>query len=179
MLAYTVSIANHLVGARLSPEPPSLLTPVTWHSRAWPQHCDHMRHINNARYFLLMDYGRTRYFAENRLLKPMYQGGFTSLAAGSAITYRRSIDMMSPFTLTTRVAHYDDDWCIFEHTFSAPGVGDAVRSHIRLRLLRNGQRCSLADLMEYVGKSEPSPNSPEALAAFDQYSAAIVPELGK
>lgn len=176
MLIYTLEVAS-VIGRGLLHQSESPLDSVALRSRAWPHHCDYLLHINNAEYLKLMDYGRTKYFAQNRLLRPMLRDGFDSLVAGTAITYMRSIDIFEPYTLHTSVHYYDDDWLFFEQTFENKNDEAAVRAIVRVRLRKSGEAVSFATLARTAGHSVPAMARTEDVRRFESYTDVAIENM--
>ena len=85
--------------------------------RVWPQDIDFNLHLNNARFLSFMDYGRVHLMAANGILTPALKAGWTPLVGSLSITYRRSLALLEPFTLTTRTLCWDDKWFYMEQIF--------------------------------------------------------------
>lgn len=176
MLIYSLEVAA-VIGRGFLQSSESPLDPVALRSRAWPHHCDYLLHINNAAYLKLMDYGRTMYFAQNRLLQPMLRDGFGSLVAGTSITYMRSIDIFEPYTLHTRVHYYDDDWLFFEQTFEDKSHKAAVRAIVRVRLRKDDVGVSFSELARAAGHEIPSMKVTEDVRQFESYTGVAIENM--
>jgi len=81
------------------------------------QDIDFNLHLNNARYLSFMDYGRVHLMAATGILTPMLLEKWTPLVGSVSITYRRSLDLFQPFTLSTRVLCWDEKWFYMEQVF--------------------------------------------------------------
>ena len=115
---------------------PDLLAPVRQNLRAWPWLCDALGHINNARYLDLLSYGRAAWLADSGLLRPLLFNRYSFIVAGINAVYRRPIPRMTPFSLETRVAGFDDKWAYYEQTFH---LDHDQRGKIAARFLTCGQ----------------------------------------
>jgi acyl-CoA thioesterase FadM len=89
--------------------------------RVWPQDIDFNLHLNNARYLSFMDYGRVHLSAAIGILTPALKGGWIPLVGSLSITYRRSLTLFAPFTLTTRTLCWDEKWFYMEQVFRLSG----------------------------------------------------------
>lgn len=81
------------------------------------QDIDFNLHLNNARYLSFMDYGRVHLTAATGILTPMLQEKWVPLVGSVSITYRRSLGLFAPFTLSTRVLCWDEKWFYMEQVF--------------------------------------------------------------
>src|ERR1700761_5365267 len=87
--------------------------------RVWPQDIDFNLHLNNARYLSFMDYGRVHLMAATGILTPAIQQRWAPLVGSISVTYRRSLGLFAPFTLTTRLLCWDEKWLYMEQVFEA------------------------------------------------------------
>lgn len=142
------------------------LAPYVLEGRAWPWLCDYQRHINNARYLDLMDYGRTQFFLRAGLLKALATNGWGGVVASTQITYRRSIDLMQRYRLETRLVFWDDRWYIHEHIFYLEDGTVAVHAFIRSMLRGKDGAVNLSRVFEAAGLSPETPTQSDALAQF-------------
>ena len=85
--------------------------------RVWPQDIDFNLHLNNARYLSFMDYGRIHLSAATGILAPVLKERWIPLVGSLSITYRRSLALFAPFTLTTRTLCWDEKWFYMEQVF--------------------------------------------------------------
>jgi acyl-CoA thioesterase FadM len=85
--------------------------------RVWPQDIDFNLHLNNARYLSFMDYGRIHLSAATGILTHVLKERWMPLVGSLSITYRRSLALFAPFTLTTRTLCWDEKWVYMEQVF--------------------------------------------------------------
>ena len=114
--------------------------------RAWPWLCDYQRHINNARYLEIMDYGRTQFFLRAGLVPTLAKHGIGGVTAATQIIYRRPIDFMQTYRLETRLVGWDERWYLHEqHFLLADG---RVAAHAFIRSMLSDKKGTVS--MEYV-----------------------------
>ena len=94
--------------------------------RVWPQDIDFNLHLNNARYLSFMDYGRVHLMAATGILTPAIRQRWAPLVGSVSITYRRSLGLFAPFTLSTRLLCWDEKWLYMEQVFKAEGGLSAI-----------------------------------------------------
>lgn len=177
MLSYTAKIAafslRELLKPRLAPTDAAIME-----GRAWPWLCDYMLHINNAEYLALMDYGRTQYFVRLGLLRPMKNQGFSGVVAGTQITYRRSIDLLRPYRMETRLLYFDERWYYHEQTIYNERDELAVRAIVRCMLRDRTGPVSFGRILAAAGHPVPELQRPPLVDAFDasaQHALQLVP----
>jgi acyl-CoA thioesterase FadM len=85
--------------------------------RVWPWDCDYNMHINNGRYFTLMDLGRFDLLVRMGLGREMWKENWTPLLSGSKIIYRREVRLWQKFDLTTRLVAWEGSYFVMEQRF--------------------------------------------------------------
>ncbi len=173
MLGYTARMVAF--GLReLAREPAELLDEVRIESRAWPRYCDNNRHINNAQYFVLMDYGRNAWYTRTRLLDVILRERCSFIAAGATIAYRRPVDLMQTFSLATTLEYFDEDWVFHAQTFRLADDSVAARALVRTRIRNSEGTISLPALLARHGRDVQSPPISEEVAAFTTSGRASI-----
>lgn len=123
-------------------------TTVSLPMRAWPWYCDNNRHINNGVYMTLMDFGRTAWIARLGMVPILLEQRVHFVVGAATMTYRRSIDLMEPFTLETRLHGYDERWFYVEQVFRLRDGKAAVRGLVRGMARRDGQAFPVSEVLE-------------------------------
>ncbi|HVE71745.1 MAG TPA: thioesterase family protein [Thermoanaerobaculia bacterium] len=102
---------------------------ATVYFRALPHDCDLNFHLNAGRYVSFMDIARVELIARMGILRRVLKRGWRPLVGGAKITYRRSVMPFERFSITSRVAAWDDKWFYIEHlvhksdgTLAATGI---------------------------------------------------------
>src|SRR5690554_1878505 len=139
--------------------------------RAWPWLCDYQRHINNARYLDLMDYGRTQFFLRSGLLKTLAKLNLGGVAAATQIVYRRPINLMESYRLETRLIGWDDRWYLHEHHFKLADGSIAAHAFVRSMLRGSAGAVNIGDVFADRGIQLEQPEWSEELEAFLRSSA--------
>jgi acyl-CoA thioesterase FadM len=123
--------------------------------------------MNNARYLSVMDYARIRLLARTRVLDHIVRARWKPMVGAVWVTYRRSLPLLSAFTLTSRLVCWDERWFYFEQIFAC-GQGQAAVGWVK-GVLRDAQ--GIVDpqrVIEGVASGTLSPQMPEAIAAWNQ-----------
>jgi len=138
--------------------------------RAWPRHCDANLHITNAKYLTFMDFGRAAWLASSGILIESVRRRIPFVVGGISITYRRSIDIMQPFSVHTRAAHVDERWITFVQTFTLGDGRTAARAVARGTFSGRAGTLDPRELASRVGCV--LPNNDLASAEVDAWMAS-------
>ena len=85
--------------------------------RVWPHDLDPSLHMNNGRYLTLMDLGRLDVLARSGLLRAAWRHGWTPIASGIQIRYRRELRLWQTFRIETRLVGWQTHLVIMEQRF--------------------------------------------------------------
>jgi acyl-CoA thioesterase FadM len=83
--------------------------------RVWPHDLDTSLHMNNGRYWTLMDLGRTDIMIRSRLWRPILKHGWVPVVSAGQIRFRREMRLFQPFTLETRILTWSEGHVVMEH----------------------------------------------------------------
>jgi acyl-CoA thioesterase FadM len=123
-------------------------------------------HLNNARYLSFMDYGRVHLTAATGILTPMLQERWAPLVGSLSITYRRSLALFAPFTLSTRVLCWDEKWFYMEQVFRSDQGLAAIAWVKGLFRARDGN-VPPQRIAAMIAPGATSPSVPEALERWN------------
>jgi acyl-CoA thioesterase FadM len=149
------------------PEQASMLT-----LRVWPTDLDVSLHMNNGRYLTIMDLGRVDLMLGSGLLKLLLKHGWTPIASGINIRYRRELRAFDQFTLETRLICWTDVTVVMEQTFRFAGGARhgqvAARAFVKAGLYdrRSKAFVTIAKLLSLLDVTAESPAVPPDVEAF-------------
>jgi acyl-CoA thioesterase FadM len=83
--------------------------------RVWPHDLDTSLHMNNGRYWTLMDLGRTDIMIRSGLWRPILKHGWVPVVGAGQIRFRRELRPFRFFTLETRILTWSDSHVVMEH----------------------------------------------------------------
>jgi acyl-CoA thioesterase FadM len=83
--------------------------------RVWPHDLDTSLHMNNGRYWTLMDLGRTDLMLGSGLWRSVLRQRWTPVVSAGQIRFRRELRPFQAFDLETRLAHWDEARFVIEH----------------------------------------------------------------
>lgn len=133
----------------------------------WPIDIDLNMHMNNARYLSVMDYARTHLLARTGLLEHIIRSRWQPLVGAVWVTYRRPLPLFSRFTLASRLICWDERWFYIEQIF-ANAKGQCAIGWVKGALRNKQETLNPQTAIDSVATGAPSPDMPEAIAAWNQ-----------
>ena len=125
--------------------------------RVWPGDLDLFLHMNNARYFSLMDLARTDIMIRSSLMAKLLKVGWYPVLAGEWIDFHKALKLWQSFYIETEIAGWDDRYVYLRQKFVAGGKV-AARATVSVRFLkRAGGGVSPAELLTLTGQQRSSP----------------------
>ena len=118
--------------------------------RVLPTDIDIAMHVNNGMYFSLMDLGRFDLMVRSGTWAKMRRRGWSPVAAGETITFRRSLQLWQRYTIETRIIGMDAKAIYFEQRMVVDGEIYA-RAYIATRLVSRGRPVSQEDITAEFG----------------------------
>ncbi|MDR7157381.1 acyl-CoA thioesterase [Arthrobacter sp. BE255] len=119
--------------------------------RVLPTDIDIAMHVNNGMYFSLMDLGRFDLMVRSGVWKRMRQRGWTPVAAGETIAFRKSLQLWQQYTIETRILGLDAKAIYFEQRMVSDGEIYA-RAYIATRLVSKGKPVSQDEILREFGQ---------------------------
>ncbi len=83
--------------------------------RVWPHDLDTSLHLNNGRYWTLMDLGRTDMMIRSGLWRPILRHRWVPVVGAGQIRFRRELKAFRSFTLETRILTWSESHVVMEH----------------------------------------------------------------
>lgn len=121
-----------------------------------PTDLDTNRHMNNGKFFSIMDIARTDLVVRSGVWAIMRQRGWYPVVVGETLSFRKSLNLWQRFTIESRVLGFDDKAVTVEQRFVVPDANgvDEIYAHgfVRARFLKkSGGTVSNAELVEAIG----------------------------
>jgi acyl-CoA thioesterase FadM len=82
--------------------------------RVWPHDLDTSLHMNNGRYWTLMDLGRIDLVIRSGLLGPVLRNRWTPVASAGTIRFRRELRLFQAFDIETRLIFWNETRFVME-----------------------------------------------------------------
>lgn len=146
--------------------------------RVWLLDLDTSLHMNNGRYWSLMDLGRTDLMLRGGLWRAWLKHGWTPVISAGKIRFRRELRPFKPFVLETRVLCWAETWLVIEHRLVSKGAkGQDITNAVAL--VRAGlydrkakEFVAIQRMMDEMGVTATSPApSPEVQAFLEAEDA--------
>jgi acyl-CoA thioesterase FadM len=140
--------------------------------RVWPHDLDTSLHMNNGRYWTLMDLGRTDIMIRSGLWRPILKHGWVPVVGAGQIRFRRELRPFRAFALETRILTWSDTHVVMEHRLvSSSKDGSPILNAIALVRAglydrRNRSFVSMPRLLEEVGVRAEAPAAAPEVEAF-------------
>ncbi len=144
-----------------------LLQPTRKRFIVWPPDLDVLLHVNNGVYLSMLDVARVDLLLRSGTASQLRRNGFYPVVAAETIRFRRSLKLFQVFEVETAIIGWDDKAFIIQHRFLRREelVAEAI---VRSRILRrSGGTVSSRELLDLVGRSEPSPALPAWIEAWN------------
>ena len=138
--------------------------------RVLPTDIDIAMHVNNGMYFSLMDLGRFDLMVRSGTWQKMRRRGWTPVAAGETIAFRRSLQLWQRYTIETRIIGLDAKAIYFEQRMVVEGEIYA-RAYIATRLVSKGGPVSQAEILAEFGQPPAGLELPEWIHGWRQDTA--------
>jgi acyl-CoA thioesterase FadM len=145
----------------------SMLAETTLRMRVLPNDLDINMHMNNGRYFTIMDLGRFDLVLRTGLMRMMMDEKSVPILGSAKIRYRLPLMPFEPFDLVTRIVGWDDKWAYIEQKFIKV-TGEKTGAVAAIAILKgsfysNKTKTTVPtkDLLHLLGHDEPSPPLPE------------------
>jgi acyl-CoA thioesterase FadM len=140
--------------------------------RVMPHDLDTSLHMNNGRYWTLMDLGRTDLMLRTGLWRAVLKNGWIPVVSAGKIRFRRELRLWRAFQLTTRIICWSDAWVVMEHRLVSTREGGEevvnAAAYVRAGIYDRKARSfvPIRRLMAEMGIMVESPPPPEDVAAF-------------
>jgi acyl-CoA thioesterase FadM len=174
-----------IIIAAFTRSPLDLLDTSVVKMRVWPNDLDLNLHMNNGRYFTVMDLGRIDLMIRTGVARWMWRQRWTPVVGSETIRFKRSLKPFQPYLLKTRVLCWDERWVFLEQRFETLG-GELVALGI-VKAVLTAQRRTMRpkEALKIIGMLRRSPAMPPAVKAWalaeewmaEPRSAAVPPEL--
>lgn len=140
--------------------------------RVWPHDLDTSLHLNNGRYWTLMDLGRTDIMIRSGLWRPILRNGWVPVVSAGQIRFRRELKPFQAFTLETRIVTWFEGQVVMEHRLiSRARDGSPVLNAIALVRAGLYDRkakgfVAMGSLLREFGIDATPPEAPAEVEAF-------------
>ncbi len=143
-----------------------ILGPCTTPFRVMPGDLDILMHMNNGRYFSLMDVARVDLMARSGFWSQLQKLGWYPVVVHETMSFYRSLKLGQRFNVQTQVISWDAKHILVQQDFYSAGAhvaGGLVKARF---LKKSGGAVAVADLLALGNVDQPSPNLPDWAASW-------------
>lgn len=140
--------------------------------RVWFHDLDTSLHMNNGRYWSLMDLGRTDLMLRTGLWRVVLRERWVPVVNSGMIRFRRELRLFRPFRIETAILCWTESWLVMQHRVVSRGR-DGSEIVAAVALVRAGlydrnakSFVPIARLMGEMGLGVESPPESPEVAAF-------------
>jgi acyl-CoA thioesterase FadM len=134
--------------------------------RVWLNDLDVLLHMNNGRYFTILDLARVDLMVRSGLWRQLKTLGWYPVVTLETMRFHRSLELGNRYDVQTRVIGWDDKHIFIEQGFLRDDAQVAL-AVVRARFLkRSGGVVTTAELLQLSGVTQPSPALPEWVARW-------------
>lgn len=140
--------------------PVSILGPCHTPFRCLPTDLDVLRHMNNGKYFSLMDLARVDLMNRANLAKKISSKGWYPVVVAETIRFRKSLELFDAFEIETSVIGWDEKAFLLEQKFMRKKtcIAEAI---VRARFLKKtGGSVSPEEILHLINYQKSSPHLP-------------------
>jgi acyl-CoA thioesterase FadM len=133
-----------------------------------PPDLDVLLHVNNGVYLTMLDVARVDLLLRSGVARTLWRNGLYPVVAAETIRFRRSLKLFQTFEVETAVIGWDDKAFILQHRFLR-GEELVAEAIVRSRFLRRrGGSVGSREILELLGRTEPSPPLPPWVEAWNR-----------
>ncbi|WP_115779489.1 thioesterase family protein [Paraburkholderia caffeinilytica] len=141
--------------------------------RVWLNDLDVLRHMNNGRYFTILDLARVDLMMRSGLWRQLKARGWYPVVTLETMRFHRSLELGDRYNVRTRVIGWDEKHIFIEQGFVRDDVQVAL-SVVRARFLkRSGGVVTTAELLQLSEITQPSPELPEWVASWSEAEGGL------
>lgn len=120
---------------------------------------DIFMHLNNGKYFSIMDLGRLDMMVRSGAWQAMRDRGWTGVVSAETISFRKSLKLWQRYSLETKICGIDERTVFFEHRLVVDGE-IYTRAYVATRVISDSGPLTRDDLIEAFGVPENAPELP-------------------
>ena len=141
------------------------------HFRVWPHDLDSSLHMNNGRYFGIMDLGRLDLIFRSGLWRAVLRHRWIPVLDAAIVRFRRELRPFQAFRLETRVLAWTGATLLIEQRIKSHGRSGEILHAITIHRAglydrRARSYVTIERLMREIGIEAKSPEPPEEVKAF-------------
>jgi acyl-CoA thioesterase FadM len=143
-----------------------VLGPCVTPFRVWLNDLDILRHMNNGRYFSILDLARVDLMARSGLWVKLKVAGWYPVVVDERMVFRRSLKLFDRYDVRTTVVGWDEKHILMEQAFLR-GDDEVAIGFVKARFLkRTGGTVNTQELMQMADIALASPLTPAQVSVW-------------
>ncbi len=134
--------------------------------RVWPSDLDLNLHMNNGRYFTVMDLGRIDLMIRTGVVAWMWRRKWTPVVGSETMRFRRALKPFQRYRLKTRVLCWDERWVFLEQRFESETGELAALGLVKAVLTAERRTMRPKEVLKIMGMLRRSPPMSPAVKAW-------------
>ena len=134
--------------------------------RVWPNDLDLNLHMNNGRYFTVMDLGRIDLMIRTGVVRWMWRQKWTPVVGSETMRFKRALKPFQAYRLKTRVLCWDERWVFLEQRFETMGGELVALGIVKAVLTAERRTMRPKEALKIMGMLRRSPAMPPAVKAW-------------
>jgi len=134
--------------------------------RVWPNDLDLNLHMNNGRYFTVMDLGRIDLMIRTGVAGWMWRRKWRPVVASETMRFPRSLKPFQRYRLKTRVLCWDERWIFLEQRFETLAGTLAALGIVKAIITAEQRTMRPKEALKIMGMLRRSPQMPPAVKAW-------------
>lgn len=136
--------------------------------RVYPTDLDILRHVNNGKYFSLMDIARIDMITQGGLTPHLRRLGWVPVVTAETIQLKRSLTLFQSFEIESKVIGWDEQAFVLQQEFTRAGKTIAT-AYVRTAFLsRTRGLVPPSDVLELLGLPTSSPVLPPNIHRWNE-----------
>lgn len=128
-----------------------------------PTDIDVLMHMNNGRYFSLLDLARINLMIRNNVFSNLKKQGIYPVVASEMIRFKKSLNLFQRFQITTQIIGWDETFFYIAHQFKVKNELYAL-CLVKVRMLHTGGgKISPAEVVQLIEPNLQTPTLPNWL----------------
>jgi acyl-CoA thioesterase FadM len=134
--------------------------------RVWPNDLDLNLHMNNGRYFTIMDLGRIDLVIRTGVAGWLLRQRWLPIVGSETMHFRRALKPFQRYRLITRILCWDERWIFLEQRFETAAGDLAAQGLVKAIVIHERRTLRPREALKAMGLLRRSPPMPPAVKAW-------------
>lgn len=134
--------------------------------RVLPGDIDLYRHMNNGRYFQIMDVARFSWLIQVGAVAVLRRQRWGALLGGGQMRFRRALKLFQKYFVSTRLICWDDRWFYLEHRFTDARGREVACGVVKAAFRSRSGWVRTSEAMALIDPEAKSESMPDCIGAW-------------